>query len=76
MIYLNHICDPENNSSRWMKLNIRIFSKLQRGFPRAPLYVLYCFNFTLMIWSTVHQLHLFCLQMILVLVLVLHVQLN
>ena len=35
-----------------------------------------CFYFTLMIWSTLHQLHLFCLQMTLVLVLLLHVQLN
>ena len=50
----------------------QIKTGVPQGFTLGPL----LFYFTLMIWSTVHQLHLFCLQMTLVLVLVLHVQLN
>ena len=76
MIYLNHICDPENNSSRWMKLNVRIFSKSKRGYPRAPLLgpllFLLCINDLVNCTSVTSIL----LQMTLVLVLVLHVQLN
>ena len=50
--------------------------QIKSGFPRAPLWALYYFCFTLMIWSIVHPLQLFCLLMTFVLVLVLHVQLN